>query len=98
MNKSCSKCKEEKSIDCFWVRRKNRDGSPGYYSWCKSCTNVRRTPEKNRRENLKYKYKMTVEEYNELFENQGGKCALCKLIIEKVGIIDHCHKTGRVRG
>lgn len=41
-------------------------------------------------------YGLTEQTYNEMFDAQGGKCAICDRAIKLV--VDHCHKTGRVRG
>ncbi len=49
---------------------------------------------------LKAKYGITEEEFNKMLENQGGRCKICNS--ERKGRynfhVDHCHKTGRVRG
>lgn len=45
------------------------------------------------------KYGMTHEEYLKMFEAQGGACSICGRTPPKNRLaIDHCHKTGRVRG
>lgn len=41
-------------------------------------------------------YGLTEKEYNDLLDRQGHKCALCRK--EKRLQVDHCHKTGKVRG
>ena len=44
-------------------------------------------------------YRLSVEEYNARYRLQGGGCAICKRVsIGKRLVVDHCHKTGRVRG
>ena len=50
-------------------------------------------------------YGITVEEYEQMFEEQGGVCKICECpeSNEYKGTvtmlaIDHCHKTGKVRG
>ena len=51
--------------------------------------------------NLKTKYGITLEEYNELFSLQRGKCAICNIHQSDLGrplFIDHCHLTGKIRG
>lgn len=54
-----------------------------------------------RRTKLKQKYGMTLEDYEQLLEDQGGVCALCgneqHRNISKL-FIDHDHETGKVRG
>jgi hypothetical protein len=39
---------------------------------------------------------MSTSEYQSLYEMQFGKCAICSL--EDKLYVDHCHKTGDVRG
>ncbi len=56
---------------------------------------------------LRSKYNITLEEYNKMFWEQNGKCAICdneESIIDpktnkaKKLSVDHCHETGRIRG
>lgn len=51
---------------------------------------------------LKYSYNMTVEDYNNMLESQQGKCLICDKHYTEVArqylCVDHCHKTGKVRG
>lgn len=65
----------------------------------------RLTPEEkkilNRRKSLKRCYGITLEEYEELFQKQKGKCLICKRHqseFKKNLFVDHCHTTDRVRG
>ena len=55
----------------------------------------------SRRAHLKRLYNMTLEEYDNMFIRQGGKCAICGGVDprHKSGIlcVDHCHITGEVR-
>lgn len=53
---------------------------------------------------LKYNYGITHQQYEELFKQQNGCCAICGNV-EEVEIcgrrtlsVDHNHKTGKVRG
>lgn len=41
-------------------------------------------------------YRLTIEEYDQLVLDQGGRCALCNRPSDL--FVDHCHDTGRVRG
>ncbi|MEU3690507.1 endonuclease VII domain-containing protein [Streptomyces narbonensis] len=43
-------------------------------------------------------YGLEPGEYAQLFEAQGGKCAICRQRRSKRLDVDHCHKTGVVRG
>jgi hypothetical protein len=67
-----------------------------------------RNPDADADKTLRRKYGITLAQYDELFEAQGGVCALCKkgetTKRRKKGegrerlAVDHCHDTGRVRG
>jgi hypothetical protein len=54
--------------------------------------------ETQRRRNLKNKYGITVEEYLVKLQEQGGGCEICGGEINGKGGVDHCHKTGKIRG
>lgn len=46
-------------------------------------------------------YGITAEEYEVMFTEQGGRCAICErhqLEFRRRLCVDHCHKTGKVRG
>ena len=54
--------------------------------------------------NLK-KLNMTLDDYNDLVKRQNGLCAICgkiETVSNQFGprplCVDHCHKTGKVRG
>lgn len=40
---------------------------------------------------------MTPERWQELFDSQGGRCAICRCVPVRP-VVDHDHATGRVRG
>lgn len=56
----------------------------------------------DRDHNLKTKYGITHEQYEELLRRQRGRCALCRSDKPHARYgrfhIDHCHKTDRIRG
>lgn len=57
----------------------------------------------NRKEKLKSRFKITVEEYDKLLKEQGNKCQICKTETTnnkrfKRLVIDHDHNTGFIRG
>lgn len=50
---------------------------------------------------LKYLYGISIEKYNEMFAEQKGCCSICgkhQSILKKRLGVDHCHKTGIIRG
>lgn len=57
-----------------------------------------------RRKNLLQRYGITQEDYEALFAQQGGRCAICFSEKSNNGKgdlyldVDHCHTSGKVRG
>jgi len=47
---------------------------------------------------LKKQYGISLNEYNLMKSAQGNKCAICGNIPKETLQVDHCHKTGFVRG
>ena len=45
---------------------------------------------------LKYLYGITQQDYERMYYEQNGKCAICGK--EKKLVVDHDHQTGRIRG
>lgn len=110
--KWCYKCREIKDLSEFYVAKRNANG---VQSFCKSCARDissswrSRNRTVNRRYGLnwrlKYKFNMSLDEYNVLLETQEHKCAICgrpEMVtrngIPKMMCIDHDHDTGKVRG
>jgi hypothetical protein len=55
--------------------------------------------ERNRRTWLQRNYGITREKWNEIFERQGRKCAVCRTSkFSQFPHTDHCHKAGHIRG
>lgn len=101
MTKVCLTCGLEKPITEFHKQATKKDPNRRK-PHCRSCwSKIRkdRTPEHNRRYNLKRCYGITPEEYDKILREQGGTCAICHGT-ESVGrlAVDHCHLTGKVRG
>lgn len=46
------------------------------------------------------RYGLTPKDFEQLISSQSGKCAVCKVTFTKISppCVDHCHKTGTVRG
>lgn len=58
-----------------------------------------KNPLKARGYDLKRKYGITYEEYEEMLAQQDGKCAICGQVDEWFALaVDHCHEKGHVRG
>lgn len=107
-SKRCPKCGETKPFDLFYRSKAHKDNCSSY---CKRCQNLRSTS--YARENkdkiqphwmgysLKRRYGITVQQYGEILDRQGGRCAICGADACCTGrnfSVDHCHVTGKVRG
>jgi hypothetical protein len=58
--------------------------------WCKECV-----PD-NKARGIIRRYGLNKKEYLELINEVNGICPICKK--NKATVVDHCHKTGKVRG
>ena len=97
----CGTCKEEKEGSLF-TNSKSR---------CRPCDNARKRKERmtqkdkyllrDRKKWLKRNYNISLEQYIELFNAQQGRCKICSVHQAELPYnlaVDHCHKTGKVRG
>ena len=71
----------------------------------KATTQEWRDTEHGRNKMLLNKYGITLEQYNEMLDKQLHACAICKEPESQTNqgkvkrlAVDHCHKTGKVRG
>ncbi|MFI5639248.1 endonuclease VII domain-containing protein [Streptomyces goshikiensis] len=87
-NKHCRRCGEIKPHS-EWDR--NRTASDGLSTRCKACRAI-----EGRGSHLKRSYGITEAERDAIIAAQGGVCFLC--LRAPAVHVDHCHKTGRVRG
>lgn len=48
---------------------------------------------------LRYKFNISIDEYNSILKKQDNKCAICNMSETQRNLaVDHCHKTGKIRG
>lgn len=105
--KKCSKCRIDKSVLEFDSRGKGRP----LCSWCKSCRRLksnlwhdrrkRHCHERDRKNWMKHKYGITIDQYDRMLRRQKGRCRVCKESFAKTGRkphIDHDHATEKIRG
>lgn len=88
MNKKCTRCGIIKDSSDFYPCPSAKSG---FRFECKQCT---------REKNYLDKYGITLSEYDELFEKQGGVCFICgrSNLDGRRLFVDHNHSTGEVRG
>lgn len=98
--KKCHRCQQVLSIDEF---AKNRAKKDGLQERCNSCrkTHYKQNGKPGHKHNwLMKKYNVSLDWYNETVIKQKNLCLICNQ--EQSGgkglAVDHCHKTGKVRG
>jgi len=75
---------------------KDKEKQKGYLK-----TYYQHNKDKFREIQFKRLYGISLEEYDTLFSDQRGKCAICdthQLELDNALHVDHCHTTGKVRG
>ena len=86
-SKACKECGEVKTRDEFPMRVYN-DRSSTPREFCNDCKVVG-----NRRKNLMSGYRMSLEEWQERYELQGGRCYVCGELPGLKGLmVDHDHE------
>lgn len=80
------------------TRQKKLASARAYYR--SHSQRLKKSPELVRRYKLQQKYGITIEEYEQMLAQQKGRCMICrkKPSDSKKLAVDHCHKTGKVRG
>jgi hypothetical protein len=91
--KICSVCKENKSITEFY-QRSNR---PSREERCKTCRYNCSTYKSALKHRLKKLYKLSLEVYESMLEEQDYKCYICGDMVNEYLCVDHDHKTGNIR-
>ena len=97
--KTCTKCKETKDFSMF---HKNKARLDGHRSQCVACQRAARDVGKKREYDRAYqlsrKYGLTPECFDRMMAEQSNCCAICQREFTKTPHVDHCHKSGEVRG
>lgn len=89
----CGEFKAAKEFACYKSKR-----SYGGYQAVTKCMSCER--DRKLRDHLKRTYNLSYEEYLNMVEEQNNRCYLCGEEPSDVYgrlVVDHCHKTGRVR-
>lgn len=94
LKSSCKKCSNNRYY--AWVKKKKLENPfkrkhPGKFG----------SKEYQRSVRLLHTFGITIENYNSIFTEQEGCCYICRkpqIELNKPLSIDHCHKTGKIRG
>lgn len=88
---TCNSCHTE--LYKTWYREHKRYKSDRTKEYAKA------HPETRRKAQLKFRFGMSLEEYDAIFASQGGVCAICKGAPNGKNLcVDHDHETEEVRG
>ena len=113
--RQCTSCGLDKELSTAFYKQAitRRHRANGYLRQCKICVleknRISQAKPKNKQKvwenKLQYRYGIKKEDYDKLFANQNGCCAICgtanpsaKSKKHKYFSVDHCHQTGKVRG
>lgn len=105
----CKRCKEEKNGSDFGFSCERKNGRT---ATCLACSRLldraryARDTEKRRTQAkwgaIKQKFGLSRQEWEGMFKQQGGACAICNIVladsIRTRACVDHDHSTGKVRG
>lgn len=97
----CDKCRKEKAT--LWARENKERVNEKNRKWVANNHEQKYNNSKNSK--LLKEYGITLYEFNEMLEKQNHKCKICgkEETKELKGTkwklsVDHCHKTGKIRG
>lgn len=96
--KQCRRCEEHLPLTEFALDRRSPDG---YGTRCKRCRAEVRPycdPREAKDRFLRWKFGISLADYEALYEQQGGVCDVCSNGTTRHLDIDHDHTTGKVRG
>ena len=106
--KKCIKCKCNKQLKEFCKDNSRKDGLQLICKECKKklgATHYIKNKEKIKSQvriyDLKVDHGITIEMFNEMFENQNGCCYICgkhQKDLNRSLCVDHNHTTGQIRG
>lgn len=94
--------KRKKYLQEYYSKQENKERRRKYI---KEYMSIPEKVAKRRNYVLNRKYGITLQEEKNFYDKQNGKCATCKLKFKEYSAagknnfkVDHCHKTGKVRG
>lgn len=105
--KTCAVCSKTKPLSDFYRDRRRSFGRARECKICKEVETRKRRAErpelfklKRKRAFLKEKFDMTIEQWQQMFESQNGRCGICRRAqteYKRSFAVDHDHASGKIR-
>lgn len=109
--KTCKECGETKLLSEFSPKWESGQGKHYRLHSCDPCRNAARRSYRrsnytryyrhHKNSSLKSLYGITIDDYDEMYDDQEGCCAICGTHQSELRLalqVDHCHDTGIIRG
>lgn len=89
---------KERPVGDFYRRKASKDGLSNRCKYCESKVHQayykkKRVKKIHRKSKLRLNYNLTIEDFNRMFRDQGGACAVCSKTGVKL-VVDHDHVSG----
>ena len=104
-HKFCPKCEQMLLREEFYKDAARKDGVTAYCKLCKNKinkkwqdANIDSHRKSQLRQRRKREYGISDQDMLDMLEKQSNSCAICRKEISWNCHVDHCHKTGIVRG
>jgi len=104
-HKRCPICGVRKERSEFYKWKARRDGLTAY---CKVCfleknekwhgNNPEESLKSRRATKRKREFGITHDDMQKMLDDQENKCKICETGVDFGSAVDHCHKTGKIRG
>lgn len=102
----CKRCNKEKEDWAFSFSISRHTGRESVRKTCRECEYIRhkeRRKQTGHAEHIKYKFGISEVDFEIMLNKQNSRCAICGSTDPdnnwaKFLVIDHCHKTHRIRG
>lgn len=103
LNRACKTCEKKRAVQ--WHkdnREKSREATRRFkQNNPDKIAAYNKSPGKRRSQHkydLRTRYGLEITEYEAMVAEQSGACAACGDVPDRMLVVDHCHKSGRVRG
>lgn len=97
----CKFCNTTKLVSEFYISYEKKPARWSIRHKCKKCSRETRDSDWHKEYNLRRRYNISREDYDNKLKEQRHSCAICKTHFKdktRSLHVDHCHTTDKVRG